>query len=306
MVESMGTEPDVTTQTLQLAEVDLVHDVRGPLPTADGRPPLLMIGQPMCADGFTALAAEFPDRTVVTYDPRGLGRSTTRRDGRTDQTPQDQAADLHGLVEHLGAGPVDVFASSGGAVAALHWAATHPGDLATVVAHEPPAVWALPDADAAARAFEQVRKAYSDKGFGAGMAAFIGLTSWTGEVTDEFLARPAPDPAMFGLPTEDDGSRDDPLLSEAAATVPTSRPHLDALRSGGVRLVFGVGEDTGDAITSRATRSLAEALGLGVTMFPGGHGGFASPEDAWPGKSDEFGPRLAQVLSADPAAPADS
>ena len=111
-----------------------------------------MIGQPMCADGFEALAAEFPDRTVVTYDPRGLGRSTTRRDGRNDQNPEDQAADLHALVEHLGAGPVDLFASSGGAVTALTWAATHPEDLATVVAHEPPVMWALPDAEAAARA----------------------------------------------------------------------------------------------------------------------------------------------------------
>src|SRR5687767_4995638 len=96
------TQPEMTTSTLQLPDVDLVHDVRGPIPTVDGRPLLLMIGQPMCADGFEALAREFPDRTVVTYDPRGLGRSRTRRDGRQDQNPQDQAADLHALVGHLG------------------------------------------------------------------------------------------------------------------------------------------------------------------------------------------------------------
>lgn len=294
----MGTEPDVTTQTqtLELPDVDLVHDVRGQLPTADGRPPLLMIGQPMCADGFEALAAEFPDRTVVTYDPRGLGRSTTRRDGRSDQTPEDQAADLHALVEHLGAGPVDVFASSGGAVAALTWASTHPEDLATVVAHEPPSVWALPDADAGARAFERVRKAYSDRGFGAGMASFIALGAWQGEFTDQFFAQPAPDAAQFGLPTEDDGSRDDPLLSDRAATVTTARPDIEALRSGSPQIVVGVGEETGDTITARTARGVAEALGVPVAMFPGGHGGFSSPEGPWPGKSDEFGPRLAEVL----------
>jgi hypothetical protein len=55
------------TRTLASAEVDLVYDVRGPLPTADGRP-LVMIGQPMEADGFATLASYFPDRTVVTYD----------------------------------------------------------------------------------------------------------------------------------------------------------------------------------------------------------------------------------------------
>ena len=37
-------------------------------------PPLLMIGSPMGATSF-ALASHFPDRTVVTYDPRGVERS---------------------------------------------------------------------------------------------------------------------------------------------------------------------------------------------------------------------------------------
>ena len=110
-----------TTETLHLPDVDLVYDVHGPIPTTDGRPLLFMIGQPMQADGFADLAAQFPDRTVVTYDPRGLGRSSVRRDGRNDQTPQDQAADLHALASHLEQGPVDVFGSSGGAVAGLTW-----------------------------------------------------------------------------------------------------------------------------------------------------------------------------------------
>lgn len=289
--------PDMRTQTLELPEVDLVHDVRGPLPTADGRPPLLMIGQPMCADGFEALAAEFPDRTVVTYDPRGLGRSTTRRDGRTDQNPTDQAADLHALVEHLGTGPVDLFASSGGAVTALTWAATHPEDLATVVAHEPPAMWALPDAEAAARASDEVASAYAERGFGAGMAAFIRMTSWQGEFTDEYFAQPPADPARFGLPTEDDGSRDDPLLSERSDEVTSGRPDLESLRSGSPRIVLAVGEETGDAITARTTRGVAQALGLPVTVFPSHHGGFASAQGPWPGRSVEFGARLAEVLA---------
>lgn len=287
----------VETRTLELPEVDLVHDVRGPLPAADGRPPLLMIGQPMCADGFEALAREFPDRTVVTYDPRGLGRSTTRRDGRTDQNPDDQTADLHALVQHLDAGPVDVFASSGGAVTALVWAATHPEDLVTVVAHEPPATWALPDAAAATRAFEEVSAAYAQRGFGAGMAAFITMTGWQGEFTDEYFAQPAPDPALFGLPTEDDGSRDDPLLSERSDEVTTSRFDVEALRTGTPRIVLAVGEETGDAITARTTRGVADVLGLPVTVFPSHHGGFASAEGPWPGKSVEFGARLTEVLA---------
>lgn len=116
----------MTTHTLQTPEADLAYDVHGPLPPAGGAPPLVMIGQPMDASGFTALASHFTDRTVVAYDPRGLGRSR-RKDGRADHTPADQAADVHALVEALGAGPVEMFASSGGAVTALALVAAHPG-----------------------------------------------------------------------------------------------------------------------------------------------------------------------------------
>ena len=106
------------TLTLETPDVDLVYDVHGPLPTDGGRPPLVMIGQPMCAEGFTTLASYFPDRTVVAYDVRGLGRSV-RKDGRVDHTPQDNAADVHAIIEALGGGPVELLGSSGGAVTAL-------------------------------------------------------------------------------------------------------------------------------------------------------------------------------------------
>src|SRR5919199_5600916 len=103
-----------TTHILETAGADIAYDVHGPLPTADGRPPLFMIGQPMTASGFATLASHFPDRTVVTYDPRGLGRST-RSDGRVDHSPTVQAEDVHAVIEAVGAGPVHMFARSGGA-----------------------------------------------------------------------------------------------------------------------------------------------------------------------------------------------
>src|SRR5579884_921070 len=124
-----------TTHTLKTPAADIAYDVHGPLPTADGRPLLFMVGQPMTAGGFTTLASHFPDRTVIAYDPRGLGRST-RSDGRVDNSPTVQASDLHALIESLGAGPVEMFASSGGAVTALALVAAHPGDVLTLVAHE--------------------------------------------------------------------------------------------------------------------------------------------------------------------------
>src|SRR5215475_4484437 len=206
------------THLLETADVDIAYDVRGPLPTADGRPPLFMIGQPMDASGFSTLASYFPDRTVVTYDPRGLGRSV-RKDGRVDNVPALQARDVHAVIAALGAGPVEMFASSGGAVTALALVAAYPDDVTTLVAHEPPMIGVIPDADAAGRAAAGFRDAYQKGGRGAGMAAFIAMTSWRGEFTDEYFAQPAPDPAQFGMSSEDDGSRDDPLISDRSNPV---------------------------------------------------------------------------------------
>jgi pimeloyl-ACP methyl ester carboxylesterase len=282
---------DPQTHTLALPDVDLVYDVRGP---ADGRPALLMIGQPMTADGFVALAGHFTDRTVVTYDPRGLGRSV-RKDGRDDLNPYDQAADLHALIETLG--PVDLFASSGGAVTALELVAKHPNDVRTLVAHEPPINSALPDAAAAARARDFFHDAYQAKGAGAGMAAFITMTSWQGEFTDEFFAQPAPDPATFGMPADDDGNRNDPLLSNRSWAITDYEPDVAALTAAPTRIVVAVGEESAGTYTARTAQGVAKLLGQEPTVFPSHHGGFLGGEFGYAGKPAEFAAKLREVLA---------
>jgi pimeloyl-ACP methyl ester carboxylesterase len=283
------------THILETAEVDIAYDVRGPLPTADGRPPLVMIGQPMDASGFVALASHFGDRTVVTYDPRGLGRST-RKDGRVDQTPTVQAEDVHALIEAVGVGPVEMFASSGGAVTALALVAAYPRDVTTLVAHEPPMVPVLPDAEAADRAMAGFRDVYQAKGSGAGMAAFIAMTSWQGAFTDDYFAQPTPDPAEFGMPTEDDGSRDDPLLSDRASAVTSYHPDIDALAAAPTRIVVAVGEETGNTFTGRTSLATATLLGQQATVFPSHHGGFVGGDSGYAGQPEAFARRLREVL----------
>jgi pimeloyl-ACP methyl ester carboxylesterase len=284
-----------TTHILEAAEADIAYDVQGPLPTADGRPPLFMIGQPMDASGFRTLASHFPDRTVVTYDPRGLGRST-RKDGRVEHVPTVQADDVHAVIEALGAGPVDMFASSGGAVAALALVAAHPDDVVTLVAHEPPLISVLPDAEAAERARAAMRDAYEARGWGAGMAAFIAMTSWQGEFTDEYFAQPTPDPAQFGMPTDDDGSRDDPLLSDRSWAVSSYRPDFDALAAAPTRVVIAVGEESLGTFTGRTAVATAERLGQQATVFPSHHGGFMGGEFGYAGQPEAFARKLREVL----------
>ena len=115
------TEP--TTHTLDAPGAVLHYDVRRN--DSGTEPVLLLIGSPMGATGFGTLAGHFADRTVVTYDPRGAGRSV-RTDGAAESTPDEHADDLHRVISALDAGPVDVFATSGGAVNALALVARHP------------------------------------------------------------------------------------------------------------------------------------------------------------------------------------
>lgn len=279
-----------TTHTLRTPQVDLVYDVRGPLPTSDGRPPLLMIGQPMTAGGFATLAGYFPDRTVITYDPRGLGRST-RKDGRSEQRPQDQADDLHALVTELGAGPVEVFGSSGGAVAGLALVSAYQDDVRVLVAHEPPLLALLPDAQAAFRGRTAIRDAYLANGPAAGFAAFGMFGSWQGEFTDDYFAQQPP-PVQAG--DTDDG--DDPLLS--TRSWPVSGYELDAeeVTKAPSRVVIAVGVESANTVTARTAVATAHALGQQATVFPGHHGGFLGPESSYPGQPEAFAATLREVL----------
>jgi pimeloyl-ACP methyl ester carboxylesterase len=134
----------------------------------------MLIGSPMDASGFGTLAARFADRTVVTYDPRGTARSE-KTDASLESTPEQHADDIHRIIAALGAGPVDLFATSGGAVNALALVAAHPEDVRTLVAHEPPTAHVLPDREQALAATENIRDTYQSDGFGPAMAKFIAL-----------------------------------------------------------------------------------------------------------------------------------
>lgn len=281
-------------RTLDVPGATLAYDVRGDLgDTAE--PVLLLIGSPMDATGFGTLASYVPDRTIVTYDPRGTARSP-RSDGAAETTPQEHAEDLHRVIEALGAGPVDLFASSGGAVNALELVARHPDDVRTLVAHEPPAVPVLPDAEHATAASQDIYDAYQRGGLGIAMAKFIALTSWTGPFSDEYLQQPAPDPAAFGLPTEDDGNRDDALMANLRACT-AYRPDFDALGSATTRVVLAAGKESEGQLAARCAAEVAERLGRELVIFPSGHGGFLGDEYGMPGQPEAFAARLTEVLA---------
>ena len=287
---TMATETD--TRTLDVPGAVLTYDVR--VNAATTEPPLFLIGSPMAAAGFGTLAGHFADRTIITYDPRGSERST-KPDMTAQSTPDDHADDLHRIIREVG-GPVDLFASSGGAVNALALVAKHPQDVRTLVAHEPPIASVLPDAENAKAAARAVAETYQRSGFGAGMAHFIAVVSHAGEFPDGFAEQPAPDPAMFGMPVEDDGSRTDPLMGQNMITCTHYEPDFDALRSATTRIVMAAGEESQGTMASRGAYAVAERLGTEVVAFPSGHAGFLGGEYGQMGQPDAFAARLRQVL----------
>jgi pimeloyl-ACP methyl ester carboxylesterase len=284
------TEP--RTHTVEVAGAVITYDVRE---AATGERPLMLIGSPMDAAGFVTLAGHFPDRTVVTYDPRGTARSE-KTDGALESTPEQHAGDLHAVIAALGAGPVDLFASSGGAVNALALLARHPEDVRTLVAHEPPLAKVLPDREEALAAVRGVADAYQRGGFGPGMARFIALTSVEGLIPADFAEVPV-DPSAFGLPTEDDGRRDDPLLAQNIITCIHYEPDFEALRSVPTRIVVAAGAESAGQMAHRGALGVAERLGTAAVTFPSDHGGFLGGEYGGMGDPDGFAAKLREVLA---------
>ena len=224
------TEP--TTHTLDVPGATIHYDVRH-AHGQNGGPPLLLIGSPMDAAGFATLAGHFPDRTVVTYDPRGADAQQAHRRRRADHArrarrrpaPADRGARRRpgGPLRQqrrrrqrarAGRAASGARAHARGARAAGRAGAARPRGRRW----PPPRTSARPT---------------SATGFGPAMAKFIALVSLQGPDPGR-LRRPArPDPAEFGLPTEDDGSRDDALRG------PEHR-HLHALRARLRRAARGV------------------------------------------------------------------
>ena len=285
------TEP--MTRTLEAPGATLTYDVR---PGSGGGIPLFLIGSPMGAAGFGSLAIHFPDRTIVTYDPRGAERST-KADPSTESSPHQHADDLHLIIQEVG-GPVDLFATSGGAVNALALVAKHPEDVRRLVAHEPPLASLLPDADNAKAAVRAISDSYQRAGFGAGMAHFMAITSHRGPFPDDIARQPAPDPSMFGLPTEDDGSRTDVLLAQNMINTTQYEPDFEALRAASTRIVIAAGSESEGEMANRGAHAVAERVGTELVIFPSHHGGFLGGEYGWPGEPDAFAARLRDVLEA--------
>jgi pimeloyl-ACP methyl ester carboxylesterase len=290
-----GTRRPTRTHVVGDGDDAITYDIHGDLADATSdRPALFMFASPMEAAAFGPMVEHVTDRPVVTYDPRGAGRNPT---GTSELTPEQHAEDLHRVISALGVGPVDVFGSSGGAVNALALATTYPDDVRRLVAHEPPIATGLPDRENVLAAIGDIKASYAASGDGPAMARFIDLVMTRGPLPDDHRDRPAPDPAMFGMSAEDDGTRTNPLIRNMPAC---NEYRVDAARLGrlGDRLIIAVGAESAGEMAARGGEAVAAELGLPVTEFPSHHAGFTGGEESgYPGDPAAFAARLLDVLA---------
>jgi hypothetical protein len=102
---------------------------------------------------------------------------------------------------------------------------------------------------------------------------------------------------MFGLPTEDDGSRTDPLLGLALVGSIGYEPDFDALRGASTRIVLAAGVESEGELANRGAFAVAERLGVEPVIFPSNHGGFLGGEYGQMGDPEAFAGKLRDVLA---------
>jgi pimeloyl-ACP methyl ester carboxylesterase len=262
--------------TLKVSGATLYYEVRGSGPVL-----LLIPGGNGDASPYAPLATALADRyTVVTYDRRGFTRSPL--DDGVDPDDDRLGADVEdaiALIDAAGGGRADVFGSSSGAIVGLHLLTRYPDRIATLVAHEPPLVGLLPDAEGWPAFLEQVHETYRRDGQDAAMAHFG---------------------ARLGMPAPPDGPRPADLpphiadmldrmrvnqrfwLDHEVRQYPMRTPDLEALARYREQLVLGGGAESREYMPYQPNLVLAARLDRPVIDFPGNHIGYAIEFQTFP------------------------
>lgn len=264
-------------QMLEVNGASLYFEIRGSGPLL-----LLIPGGPQDAGVFVGLAEALADEyTTVSVDPRCNSRSVCEaRD--TDLDVALLASDMASIIAHLRNGPVHVFGTSGGAQIALALAANYPEGIATVIAHEPPAVMLLDDPSEALAADERVYTAYQNGGAQSAFQTFLEVSGMAnGEAPPE--PQSAEEAATFG---RINGNMEY-FFAHGMRPLTAFTPDVAKLVDGPVRIVVGAGAATEGEHTHLASLALAQRLGQEPAIFPGDHVAYTYAPEAF-----------AEVLSA--------
>lgn len=253
---------------LPVPGASLHYEIRGTGPV------LLMIpGGGGDAGTFDIVGAQLADRfTVVAVDPRGKSRSAPHEVG-LDQRVEVHSDDMRRLLDEVSPeAPAFVIGTSSGAITALDLLARHPHRLRLVVAHEPPTLGLLPDADRGHAAFAEVVEAFRREGLGAAMAVLGAAAGEESPDEPDSPGAPEPDPdrmrrTMANMPQ---------FVERELRQFSGHMPDLDALAAHAGKLIPAAGRASRGLLLARPATVLAERLGTPVAEFPGGHVGLST------------------------------
>jgi len=244
--------------------------------SGDGPPLLVIAGGVGSADGFRALSARLcGEYSVLTYDRRGHFRSTDRSEGSI--TVARHADDARAVIEHFGHEKALVFGSSAGAQIGLALATQHPRVVGGLVAHEPPAVRLLPDADEWLE-FAEEQVALTEDG-----EVFEAFKEFLYSIAGAGL----PDLKAVRLPNEQEWRL---LFSRELTEFYRYLPDIEVLRHTGVPIVLAAGLGSRGYYHYRPARTLALELGLPFVEMPGAH---LAPQR----QTAEFATALQEILT---------
>jgi pimeloyl-ACP methyl ester carboxylesterase len=240
------------TGTLEVDGAHLHYEIRGVGPAL-----VLIVGAGGDAGMYDGLADELGDTfTVITYDRRGNSRSSGA--GAPTSLAQ-QASDAKAIIDAFAGGAALVFGNSGGALVGLVLAAQFPAEVRGLIAHEPPAMRALPESDPARTWFDSIASIYENDGAQAAAGAFVsqvrgeGSYEWPEELQRRFLGNI------------------EQLFGTEWSAFSSFEPDYEALRNAAFPIVLAAGSADRGTNYARPSIAIAEQIGATWAEFPGIH-----------------------------------
>ncbi len=258
------------TESVTSEGAELAFDVQGA-----GAPLLLIAGAGGGGDVYARIAPLLADQlTVITYDRRCNGRSTG--DATVELDMAQQARDVVAVLGAAGYAQGIIFGNSGGANIALQVAAGHPAQVALLVAHEPPVIGLLPDAEPLRAYVEQVYQTFLAEGAPAALQLFAtSLVGFPKPGAPAASAAPVPGGPGAGPAGLGNGlgqAKDQTFFfSKEYHHITLAAPDLAAIRAAHVAAVVLVGALSTGAYYARTVPLIAEQLGCPWETVPGNH-----------------------------------
>jgi pimeloyl-ACP methyl ester carboxylesterase len=233
---------------------------------------LILQGGAGNAHGSEALANELAyDFTVVTYDRRGLSRSTPIRAERYEISTH--ADDVARLINALSRETAFIFGSSLGALIGVELAARHPGVVRLLIAHEP-GLYALlegAERDDGLQGHREALETFQREGMPAAMKLMFARSGT--DMNDPEAEVPASsvsnaDPKAM----QEHFANLRHFLTYDVAAVTRYQPDVAAVTAVRSRIIPAIGSATSPSVLPyRCTVALAGILNRAPVEFPGGH-----------------------------------